>query len=62
MRPTFKKVGFVVGREMPGGTISEEKPGGEEVKEKKEEENASKLMWKSQKMDPDNLDHHIVNC
>ena len=40
--------------------ISEEKPGGEEVKEKKEEEKASKLMWNPQKADPDNLDHHIV--
>ena len=30
------------------------------MKEKKEEEKASKLVWKPQKTDPNNLDDHIV--
>ena len=49
-------------------SISEKEPWGEEVEEKEEEDKASKLMWKPQKADPDDLDdivtlrHHKAIC
>ena len=49
-------------------SMSEKEPWGEEVEEKEEEDKASKLMWKPQKADPDDLDdivtlrHHKAIC
>ena len=40
----------------PWSTLSEQEPGGKEVEEKKEDEKTSKLMWKPQKADPNDLD------